>query len=204
MAYIELEELKDFLDITDSDDDDVLEQIIASAESASDHYTGRIFEPKGRHAGHQPHRFTPLPRERFGDVDDTNPRLLWLGSCDLSEIQSIVNGDGTVVPSGQYVKLPRNHSPWFAIELKSGSGKIWTYSGNSPEDSIVITGKWCYSLEAPEDVRMAMFKLCKAWYNGRADSNGERDILSTDGVVLVQSKIPSDVTAMLKHYRRYS
>ena len=202
MAYITTAELKDFLDITDADDDAVLGTIIAGAEQAVDRYTRRTFEPKGAQGGHHPHKFTPLPRRLGGDLDDGNPRLLWLSDLDLCEIQSIVNGDGATIPSTEYVTNPINHTPWYAIELKRGSSYIWTYSGNSPEGTIVITGKWCYSLEAPDDVRIAMFKLCKAWYNGRADSTGERDILTTDGVVLVQSKIPSDVIDILRNYRR--
>jgi|NOAtaT_6_FD_contig_41_4078658_length_991_multi_3_in_0_out_0_1 hypothetical protein len=204
MAYITTAELKSFLDITSSADDALLGIIIASAQEAIDNYTLRTFEPSGAQGGHHPHKFTPLPRRLGGDVDDENPRLLWLQDMDLSEIQSVVNGDGVTILSTEYITNPINHTPWYAIELKRGSSKVWTYTGNSPEGTIVITGKWCYALEAPADIKMAMYKLCKAWYNGRADSTGDRDILTTDGVVLVQSRIPSDVTAILSKYKRYS
>jgi len=202
MAYITTAELKSFLDITSASDDTLLGIIIASAEEAIDNYTNRTFEPKGAQGGHHPHKFTALPRTRGGSIDDGNPRLLWVDN-DLCEIQSIVNGDGVTIPSTAYVTNPINHTPWYAIELKRNVNYLWTYT-NTPEASIVITGKWCYSLEAPDDIRMAMFKLCKAWYNGRADSTGDRDILTTDGVVLVQSKIPSDVISIIHRYKRWS
>lgn len=204
MAYITTAELKDFLDITDADDDTVLAQIIASAEDAIDNYTLRTFEPKGPQAGHHAHKFTPLVRSRGGDLDDDEPRILWIGDMDLCEIQSVVNGNGVTIPSSEYVTNPINHTPWYAIALKRGSAYTWTYTGNSPEGAVVVTGKYCYSLEAPEAVRMAMFKLCKAFYNGRADSTGDRDILTTDGVVLAQNRIPADVTTLLRPYRRLS
>ncbi len=204
MAYITTAELKAYLDITNAGDDAVLGEIIASAQSAIDRYTKRTFEPSGQQGGHHPHKFTPLPRRFGGDLDDGNSRLLWLDDMDLCEIQSIVNGNGVTIPSTEYVTNPINHTPWYAIELKRGSSYTWTYTGNSPEGTIVITGKWCFALEAPDDIKMAMYKLCKAWYNGRADSTGDRDILSTDGVVLVQNRIPSDVTDILRTYRRLS
>ena len=204
MSYITTAELKAFLDITDNSDDAVLAQIIASAEEAIDKFTMRTFEPKGPHAGHQPHKFTPLVRSRDGNLDDDEPRILWIDDDDLCEIQSVVNGDGVTIPSSAYVTMPLNHTPYYAIALKRGTSYAWTYSGASPEGTVVVTGKWCYSLEAPEDVRLAMLKLCKAWYNGRADSTGDRDILTTDGVVLAQNRIPADVTALLRTYRRLS
>ena len=202
MAYITTAELKDFLDITDADDDAVLDAIILSAQAAIDRYTKRTFEPSGPQGGHHTHNFTPLPRRYDGDLDDGNPRMLWFND-DVSEILSVVNGNGVTIPSTEYVTRPLNQTPYYAIELKRSSAYAWTYTG-SPEGAVQITGKYCFSLEAPDDVKMAMYKLCKAWYNGRADSTGDRDVLSTDGVVLVQSKIPSDVTALLKPYVRLS
>ena len=203
MAYLTTAELKAYLAITDADDDAVLAAIIASAKSAIDRYTKRHFEPQGAGGNHHPHYFTPLPQDRGGDLDNQNRRILWL-SDDLCEIQSVVNGDGATIPSSEYITNNVNYTPWYSIELKRGSTYSWTYTGNSPEKTVIVTGKWCFSLEAPADIKMAMYKLCKAWYNGRADSTGDRDVLSTDGVVLVQSKIPSDVTDLLKTYRRLS
>jgi hypothetical protein len=203
MAYLTTAELKAYLAITDADDDAVLAVIIASAQAAIDRYTKRTFEPHGPGGGHHPHYFTPIPQRKGGDLDDSNSRILWLND-DLCEVQTVVNGNGVTIPSTEYITNNVNFTPWYSIELKRGSAYSWTYTGNSPEKSVIVTGKWCFALQAPADVKMAMYKLCKAWYNGRADSTGDRDILSTDGVVLVQSKIPSDVTAILNTYRRLS
>ena len=201
MAYITVSGLKNFMEITESADDVLLGTLITMATDAVNEYTGRTFEPTGTQGGHHTHYYTPLPRYLGGDIDDQDHRTLWLHN-DLCEIQSVVNRNGVTIPSGEYVTLPYNHTPWFAIQLKRGSSYSWTYTGNSPEKTIAITGKWCYSLEAPGSVQLAMYKLCSYVYRGRADGQSDRDVLSTDGVVIAAARIPTDVQSLLRPYRR--
>jgi len=201
MAYITVSGLKESMGITESSEDALLATIITMATDAVNEYTGRTFEPAGAQGGHHTHYYTPLPRRYGGDIDDSDGRTLWL-HYDLAEVQSVVNGNGVTIPSGEYVTLPYNLTPWYAIQLKRGSTYSWTYSGISPERTVQITGKWCYSLEAPGSVQMAMYKLCSYYYRGRADGQSDRDVLSTDGVVLAAARIPTDVQSLLRPYRR--
>jgi hypothetical protein len=201
MAYITVSGLKSYMGITESTEDALLGIIITMATDAVDDYTGRTFEPTGTQGGHHTHYYTPLLQRYGGDLDNSDGRTLWLNQ-DLAELQSVVNGDGVTIPSGEYVTLPYNLTPWYAIRLKRGSNYSWTYSGISPERTILITGKWCYSLEAPGSIQLAMYKLCSYLYRGRADGQSDRDVLSTDGVVLAAARIPTDVQSLLRPYRR--
>lgn len=132
---------------------------------------------------------------------DTGLRRLYLDE-DLCQITSITNGDGVLVTSGQYVTNPRNRPPYYGIQLKLDSDVVWTYD-DSPEDAIVIVGRWGYSTAAPPDIAQACVELV-TWEYRRKGASGDvdRQVITASGSVIVPSSVPTSIMAVLKGYRR--
>jgi hypothetical protein len=193
MAYTTVDVLREYLGLTASDDDGLLEVLIQRAQTAIDTATGRTFE-----AGADATR-------RFSVGDDTEGSLLIL-DADLCQITSIItDADGSspvTLATTDYITHPRNRTPYYAIRLRSDSDEDWDYT-NAAEMGITITGRWAYSLTAPADVQQACIRLA-SWYYRQKDSSNDLDrpILTGDGVTVMPSSVPHDVQAMIKHYRR--
>ena len=201
MAYATTAQLKSYLGITSSSDDSLLSDAISGAQAMIDTFCHRHFEPESKHgpAAEHPHYFTPLSERDGGDLLDDYT----LNLChDLAELTSITNGDGTAIPTNQVVLLPLNTTPTNMIRIKSSSGYQWTYT-DSPEASVIVRGKWSYSLDVPADIVRATLRLAAYLYRQREGTpDSDRAVLSADGVVLAAPRIPSDITAMLTPYIR--
>jgi hypothetical protein len=134
------------------------------------------------------------------DVDQ-GLRRLWLDE-DLCQITSITNGDGVVIPVGQYVTNPRNETPYYAITLKLSSDYVWTYE-DSPEDAIAIVGRWGYSTAAPADIAQAVLELAAYEYRRRSSSSSaDQQVVTASGSVIVPSCVPKNIMAVFSGYRR--
>jgi len=140
---------------------------------------------------------------RFDAVADIDQglRRLWLDD-DLCQITSITNGDGVVISASQYVTNPRNETPWYAITLKLSSDYVWTYD-DSPESSIVIVGRWGYSLLAPPDIAQAVLELAAFEYRRRStSSSSDQQVVTASGSVIVPSSVPKNIMTVFTHHRR--
>lgn len=203
MAYTTTAALKAYLGITSASDDALLADAINRAQAMIDRHCHRHFEPEADHgpAASHVHYFTPM-LERFGGdlLDDYTLNL----SHDLAELTSITNGDGTPIPNNQVVLLPLNTVPTSMIRIKSSSGYFWTYNG-SVEASVQVAGKWCYSLDIPDDIIAATLRLAGYLYRQREGTpDSDRAMISADGVVLTAPRIPSDIKEMLRPFIRRS
>jgi hypothetical protein len=193
MAYATRTQVKEYLGMLagTTSEDDLLDDIIARVQAFVDSYTGRKFE-------------VPADTTRLFDakMDTTANRLALTFDHDLISITSITNGDGTSVTSDQYVLLPTNYSPKFAIRFKASANKYWTYE-DDPEEAISIVGRWGYSLTAPLDVEQATIRLASYIYRQK-DNAGEfdRTILAGNSTLL-PTQIPRDVLEYLQPYIRY-
>jgi hypothetical protein len=199
MAYITLAELKAHMKITSTDDDAVLSRYPNAVTDAINMYCKRWFEPEGGAGGasNHPHYYTPLDIYSGGDLTDY--ATLWLG-CDLAELTSITNGDGTTIANTDVVLLPR-HGPKQAIRIKSGVNHQWTYSA-SPENSIVIRGKWCYSTTVPPSIVEAALEWAKHMYDlrkGAANASGDV-VISADGTAFASSRTPGHVRKLMEPF----
>lgn len=184
MAYITVDELARHLGLESATDDVLLGELIASACKAIDRYVDRTFE-------------AATDSTRYFDRDAVFGRTLVLDG-DLCAITSITNGDGATVAGTQYVTLPRNKSPWYALELKPAATVLW--DGVSGE--IAITGKWAYSTTADDAIKHVTKRLATFYYRQR-DNMMEMDrAFATPGGIVLPAKIPNDVADMLATYRR--
>lgn len=61
---------------------------------------------------------------------------VWFGQ-DVLAVQSVTNGDGASVASGNYTLWPRNANSYAAIQLNQGASVSWT-SGSTPDGTLSI------------------------------------------------------------------
>lgn len=187
MAYATLEQVKEYLGLTTTGDDDLLTRLLDAAQKAIETNRGnRRFE-------------AAADTVRYVDYDafHVDGRTLYLDD-DLCQITQIVNGDGTVVSPDDYVTVPRHETPYYAIKLKTGRSVVWTYS-DTPEDAIAITGRWAYSVTPGENVVQATIRLT-AWMYRQKDTSkdsGDKVVVGAFGPIVLPSKLPSDVLELL-------
>jgi hypothetical protein len=140
-AYARLDEFKSFFTSrggstlqTDTTDDSVLEQLLLAASAHLEYETSR--------------RWTPYVETRYFDVpkgDALDPRELKLDD-DLLEVLSLTNGDGTSIPSTEYILRQndaRGQTPYNNIRLKDSSTYYWALDSSGDRYGVIaISGIW--------------------------------------------------------------
>lgn len=188
--YCDLQSITEYLGITETTDDSLLSSLANSAKAMIDRYCNRSFSA------------TTNTTRYFDAMRDVNGATLYL-DADLCAINSITNGDGVVVSDSQYTTEPRNTTPYYAIRLLKSSGKAWaTNTSGDSEDAIAISGKWAYSLEAPDDIVQVQIRLTAYLYRQK-DNAGDLDraIVAGNNTIL-PAQLPSDILRMLTPYRK--
>lgn len=194
--YCSLAQLKQYLGIAESTDDVFLTSIIARAQKMITTYTGRLFA-------------APADSEhRFASGTDTDGRTLWFDD-DLCQFAStsglIVNADAEeinqieLVRDIDFVTIPRNTTPWYGVKLLGSASKSWEYT-NDPEMSIVVTGRWAYSITAPDDIVQACLRLAAYIYRQKDAQVFETTAIPDAGVITIPIGIPKDVKMILDQY----
>lgn len=181
MAYATLEQLKEYLALeAEVAHDALLTRCLAAVQAGIDSYTGKRFEAETS-ATHY-----------FGRGDLDGKELL-LDSW-LSQLDSIMNGDGQPLALNLVVPEPRN--TWPIIALKSTS---WLWSSSMSE--IAITGRWSWSVTAPDDIVQAAIRW--AAYTYRLKDAAIFEAVASDDLskIIIVKGIPSDVKATLDSYR---
>lgn len=184
MAYTTLPDVKLYLGIetSNTNDDALLTELIAQSQQMIDSFTHRTFEAEADTI----HYFS------YGDISGLTLFL----DADLCQITKITNGDATLVPDTAYMTEPRNRTPWYAIYLRPGGSVLW-----SATDDIQIEGRWAYSVAAPQDIARATIRLTAFLYRQKDNSMDlDRPVASQDGVILMPSSLPSDITKTLAPY----
>ena len=191
MAYITLAELKAYGDWPSSDDDALLESCITRAQQAIETYTGRAFESSS----------DDVAARYYSSADEYIDGYTMYLDDDLLAVESITIGSDTV-PSSDYVTVPRNDAPYYALTLRECCPYEWGDYDDDPIDNITITANWAYSLAAPADVKQATLRLCKYFYHSaNASQDADRTIVM-DGVTISPTSMPKDVISLLARYMR--
>lgn len=128
-SYCLLADLKTYLNISATADDDLLQSFLDTATNRIDTFCARNFQA----AADSVRYFDPL--------QDADGEYLYPDE-DLSYITSVVNGDGVTVTADIRTQ-PRNNTPYYALKFKGTSSYYWTYN-TDPENSISIMGRWGY------------------------------------------------------------
>ena len=185
MAYATTIQLKDYLGITNSTDDNLLEDFISRAEGIIDGYTGRHFEA--------------ATAAYYFQESDTDGNDLPLSGYDLLTVTKLTNGDGVEITSSDYRLFPRNETPKWLIRLDEA--KSWSFSGGDSE--ISVAGTWGWSATAPLDIQHACVRLAAFLYRQKDTSADiDRPMVTGDGVTIMPSGLPSDVQKLLDRYKR--
>lgn len=189
MAYASTATLKTYLGISETTDDTLLGTLLTAAQAMIDAHCRQTFE-----AAADTTRY-------FDPTQDVQGRTLFL-DMPLSAITSVTNGDSVAVTSGQYVKEPRNGSPWYRLTLKSDTAVAWTYT-SAPENAIAIVGKWAYSESAPADIAQTTVRLAAYLYRQRDNTSDlDRTIAVGSNAMLLPSTLPKDIVTLLRPYVR--
>jgi len=193
MAYVELETLKDYLGITETGDDIILEGAIERAQRLIEVYTGKKFE--------QYHQ----TRYYFEDaVGGSNGLTLYL-DAPLQTATTVLEGDDdttadkSTVSSSDYWLQPRNEGPpYYRIELKVNATPSWTFT---TDGWIEVAGEWGWSDSPPADIVQACLRWAAHLYQQK-DAPWSRTVgnLAT-GTVEIPEAIAGDVAAILNAYK---
>ena len=168
-------------------DDDLIEGLINDAAAFIGRQTHRQFEAASA-------------TRYFDALADVQGPTLYLDE-DLLSVTTITNGDSVVVASDEYVLLPTNLSPKYAIRLLASGGKSWTYDTDH-EEAISILGNWGYATTVPADVAEACKLLAAYKYRARqAGPDADRTVIA-NGIVIAPSRIPGMVEELIKPYRK--
>lgn len=187
MAYCSVADIKSYLGIENSGDDSLIQTLRDAAESAIDAYVGHTFEVK-------------TDTTRYYDVygPHVHGRRLYFDR-PLASLTTLTDGSGPFAAT-DYVMLPRNDAPFYGVELKLTTSRMWTYV-NDWENAISVTGRWGYSVTAPDDIRQATRRLASFYY--RQKDASLQDVTAIEAGVVVQPiAIPADVRALLAPYRK--
>jgi len=188
MAYVTLSDFKTFNGISSTADDGVIQTILEGASAYIEGVTGR--------------KFDGYLSTRVFDVPEGDTLLL---DEDLLSITAITNGDATTVTSTQYVLLPPNEYPKYAVRLKASAGISWeSDSANDYEQAISISGTWGFSQSAPADIVQVCKAIAKrAYMRSKNQPNNDGPATITAAGVVIQSEDMGQMERrVLDNYRR--
>jgi len=195
-GYTTLQNVKDLLNplglATQATDDAVIERMVEGVSRWIDSETGRTF-----YARTTTTRIFDAPLGMTLYLDD-----------DLLSIDSggFVNGDDTTIAASEYILLPANETPKYAIRLKSSTTVTWEDDANGNTEQIIdVTGSWGYSTTAPHDIRGVCEIITVNLYRNRyGQNNSGAATITGAGVVITPKDVPDWARATLQNYKRYT
>lgn len=190
-GYATLAQFKAWARISDTDspstdDDAVIEKIIESASRYIDREAQKTF-----YVSAETRKFN-VPRGRRLMLDK-----------GLLSVTALINGDGSIIPNTDYLLIPANEKPYFAIDLLGNSSVGWrsTASGNS-EQAISVAGVWGESTDIPADISEACLMIAKASYNRRFGNNESSvTTITQGGMVISPEDVPAKALQMIHNHR---
>jgi len=194
MSYVAASDIIQFGEFDDNASDvPLIGTLIPLVEAAIDSYTGRTFESGSDDVA-----------SRYFTVDvDTEDLTLYLDD-DLAAISSVYSG--SVDMANQYVTVPRNSTPYYALKLRDVATHNWgdgTDSDGSYDGAIIVTGNWAYSTTPPGDIVLAALKLTYLAYKQRVGlEQTTQPVITPSGAMILPARWPADVLQMLEPYRR--
>jgi len=192
MAYVEVTELRDYLDISITTDDPLLGMAIGAAQSYIESQTNRIFEAE-----------TDTRYYDRSALDRCDSRLLNLFNDDLLTVTTLTNGDsdGTAIASTKYWLVPRNEGPpYHGVLLKTDIADYWTWD---TDYWVSIAGTWGYSTTPPDDIRRATIALAAYLFRSKDAQVFETTAIVESGAIAIPQGIPATVDRIIRRYKRY-
>jgi len=194
MAYCTNTLVKTYLAISGSGDDALLTSLIARAQAAIDRHCGRTFEAAAD------------TTRKFTVGDDTDQEMLYLDEdlCAITTVTTDADGDADVLTvNTDYVTVPRNTTPYYALKILSSSDYYWTYT-TEPENGITVLGRWAWSTAPPDDIVHACVRLAAYYYQQKDAQVFDTIAVPDAGVITIPAGIPADVKLILMPFRKYA
>lgn len=184
MSYCSVELLAEYLGIDVTTDDALLERLLDTATKIIDSETGRTFSASDT--------------TRYFSADSVFGDTIYFDS-DICAITTVTNGDSVAVSANNYITHPRNETPYYAIQMKTGSSVSWIVSGDY---EVSITGKWTYSATPHDDIVHCCCRLAAYLYRQKDNANDlDRAIVAGNSTIL-PAKLPADIAQVLRPYKR--
>lgn len=168
---------------------EVLNDIITASSRFIDAETGRTFYAR--------------TETRSFNIPEDGSRELRLDD-DLLTVTTFSNGEGTEITSANYILLPANVSPKYAIKLTETSTIFWLPdSNNNTEQAIDLLGTWGYSSSTPADIHLACLEIAKSYAGRRfGDAFDTTTTITGAGVIITPRDVPSSARGTLNSYRK--
>lgn len=192
-GYIGLSDLKAYLKIDDSVDDQILEQIIEGASRTIDRIANRRFY-LDTVATARTYRPANTERVQVDDIGSTTGLVVKTSPDSTGTYQTTLtlNQDYIVEPTN----AAANGRPYTSLTIVGSNGFSLPVS-NWPQ--VQVTAKWGWP-SVPDDVVEATFILCADLYK-RRDSVGGVLGLSELGAIRM-SPLGRDIAAMVRAYKK--
>ena len=193
MAYITTADVKSYLGLTGAVDDTLLGYLIDRAQKAIETHTQRIFSASA-------------DTTRLYTVgEDTDGRYLYLDE-DLCAITTVTTDADATSPTTltdetDYITIPRNTTPYIALQIIGSSTYEWTYT-DDPAMGVSVIGRFAYSTTPPEDILHACIRLVGYYYRQKDSQVFDVTAIPEAGVISIPQGIPADVKRILEPYRR--
>jgi len=190
--YIQLEDLRGYLDIDLTSDNPLLQEAIEDAAAYIDAQTNRHFE-----AETDTRYFDSSARDRW------DSRLLNLFNDDLLTVTTLTNGDSsaTAIAATKYWLVPRNSGPpYHGILLKTDIADYWEWD---TDYWVTIVGTWGYSTTVPDDIRRATAVLAAYFYRAKDAALFETTAIVESGAIAIPQGIPATVDRIIQRYKRH-
>jgi len=189
MAYPVLADLKTWMNVPDTTQDTPLTSALNASIALFEKTTRRTFVSASAAR-------TFLARDPW--VKRKGQQLNFFAEC--TSITTVVNGDGTTITAGQYWALP-DPAPFEYIELLPSAGLYFT-GVNTTSARISVTALWGYSVDVPNDVRLAMLELARGLYESSKQGQGGQVVQTSMALSVIPAGMPAMVELIAEKYRR--
>lgn len=188
MNYCSLSEVREYLRGESPDDNNLINRLIDAASSEIDRYCKRSFYP------------TP-GTQYFDRFDDRRLNDKLYLDEPIYQLNSVINGNNQVIPSGSVWLMPRNDWPYQWIQLKSMY--VWTFN---TDGLIQVSGTFGW-LEKDgsilQDIKQATIELTSYLYRLKDASTFDVVAFPEMGQITVPQGWPKHVNVSLSRYRRH-
>lgn len=196
--YCTLTEVREFGKFADDDtqNDDLLENLIVRVSALINIKTGRAFAPDADAT----HYFT---QDDIADCDyDGGIKIgdLMLDDTLLS-VTTLTNGNGATIAGTEYFLMPRSYERKSYIRIKEASVVAWEFD---TDGAIAVAGRWGYSATVPQDVKHAAIEMTLYCFHRRGDNMmvTDRPQQSMDGTRFLPAAWTQFGKEVYEHYRR--
>jgi hypothetical protein len=186
MSYITLEDLKSYLEVNSTGDDDNLENAIVAAQQEIENYCKREFEESTGTRYYRSQDLISLP-----DLGPGSQEVLWLGK-DILSITTLTNGDETAISSTSYWLEPRNDAPYQYIRLRTDESWVFNTDGE-----VSVDGTWGYSTGPDATIKQLTKETAAYLFKSRDNPIADVTAIPELGQMIIPKGMPIHVKVAL-------